>query len=65
LNAQQEIAELKAALVAKDAQIAALMAQVAALIKQVAELTEKLGKNSGNSNKPPSSDSPGTRAEHR
>jgi len=31
LNAQQEIAELKAALVAKDAQIAALMAQVAAL----------------------------------
>ncbi len=65
MDAQQEIAELKAALVAKDAEIAGLMAQVAALIKQVAELTEKLGKNSGNSNKPPSSDPPSTRAERR
>ena len=65
MDAQQEIAELKAALVAKDAEIAALMAQVAALIKQVAHLTEKLGKNSGNSNKPPSSDPPSTRAERR
>ena len=54
MDAQQEIAELKAALVAKDAEIGALTAQVAALIKRVAELTEKLGRNSGNSNKPPS-----------
>lgn len=65
MDAQQRIAELEAALVVKDAEIAALMAQVAALIKQVAELTEKLGRNSGNSSKPPSSDPPSTRAERR
>jgi transposase len=71
LDAQQRIAELEAALaakdgefaavlVAKDAEIAALTAQVAALIKQVADLTEKLGQNSRNSHLPPSSDPPGT-----
>ena len=70
MDAQQRIAELEAALaakdaefeaalVAKDAEIAALTAQVAALIKQVAELTERLGQNSRNSHLPPSSDPPG------
>lgn len=77
MDAQQQIAELQAIVGAKDAEIAAkdariheleeqvatLMAQVAALTKQVADLVEKLSRNSGNSNKPPSSDSPGTRAE--
>jgi transposase len=38
---------------------------LAKVTKQVAELTERLGRNSGNSNKPPSSDSPGNRAERR
>lgn len=71
MDAQQRIAELEAALaakdaefagvlVAKDAEIAALTAQVTALIKQVAELTEKLGQNSRNSHLPPSSDPPGS-----
>lgn len=70
MDAQQRIAELEAALAAKDgefaavlaakdAEIAALSAQVAALIKQVAELTERLGQNSRNSHLPPSSDPPG------
>jgi transposase len=59
LDAQQRIAELEAALVAKDAEIAALLAQVAALTKQVGELTEKLAQNSRNSHLPPSSDPPG------
>ena len=69
---QQRIAELEAALAAKDAEraadvriheqeplVASLMAQVAALTRQVAELTEKLGRNSRNSHLPPSSDPPG------
>ncbi|MGH8519476.1 MAG: IS66 family transposase, partial [Panacagrimonas sp.] len=56
------MAELEAALAAKDAQIAALIAQVAALTKQVAELTEKLSQNSRNSHLPPSSDPPGGKA---
>lgn len=71
MDAQQRIAELEAALAAKDAEfaavlvtkdaaIAALSAQVAALIKQVAELTEKAGQNSRNSHLPPSSDPPGS-----
>jgi len=62
------IAELEVELRAKDvliagqaARIAVLEQQVAALMKQVAELTEKLDRNSGNSNSPPSSDSPDQR----
>ena len=54
----QEIAELKAALAARDAQIAELTQMVMAL-------KEQLGRNSGNSNRPPSSDSPSQRAERR
>ena len=54
----QEIAELKAALAARDAQIAELTQVVMAL-------KEQLGRNSGNSNRPPSSDSPSQRAERR
>jgi transposase len=48
-----EIAELKAALAERDEQIAKLKAEVAVL-------RELLGRNSSNSNKPPSSDPPGT-----
>lgn len=66
------IVELEATVAAKDArirdledQVATLMAQVASLAKHVADLTEKIGRNSGNSNKPPSSDPPSTRAERR
>lgn len=54
----QEIAELKAALAARDAQITELTQMVLAL-------KEQLGRNSGNSNRPPSSDSPSQRAERR
>jgi len=73
LDAKRRIAELEAKLIEKDAQLAAkdariaelealvarLQEQVAALSKQVEELTEKLGLNSSNSNRPPSSDPPG------
>ncbi|MBI2298006.1 MAG: IS66 family transposase [Armatimonadetes bacterium] len=45
-----------AVLVAMDARIQALEAQVAALQAQVADLTARLGKDSHNSSKPPSSD---------
>lgn len=48
------IAELRAELAAKDARIHRLEQQVAMLI-------ERLGRNSGNSNLPPSSDPPGAR----
>ncbi len=73
----QRIGELEALVAAKDAQLAERDAQLAAqgiriteLERKVEELTqlvmtlqEQLGKNSGNSNQPPSSDSPGERAE--
>jgi transposase len=69
LDPQDRIAELEAALAAKDAQIAAQSARiaeleqrVAELLEQAARLSEKLGQNSRNSNKPPSSDPPGAGA---
>jgi transposase len=72
VEAERRIAELEAQLAAKDAviaqqaaHVAELTEQVAALSRQVAALTELLGRNSGNSNKPPSSDPPSTRAQRR
>jgi transposase len=69
LEHESRIAQLEAELVAKDvriaeqdARIAELEARIEALMRQVAELTERLGRNSGNSNLPPSSDSPAARA---
>ena len=41
-------------------QIGELLGQVTALTQKVAELTERLGQNSRNSHRPPSSDPPGT-----
>jgi transposase len=68
VDASQRIAELEAELAAKDAWIAEQTARLAAqdlriaqLEKQVAELMAKLGRNSGNSSLPPSSDPPGSR----
>jgi transposase len=75
LDAERRIAELEAEVAAKDvriaeqdaiiaaqaARIAELEHRVEALMRQVAELTERLGRNSGNSNRPPSSDPPGSR----
>lgn len=75
MEPERRIAELEAELAAKDARIAAQDAQIAAqaarvaelesrveaLVRQVAELTERLGRHSGNSNLPPSSDPPGAR----
>ena len=52
---EQEVADLKAELAAKDARIGAIERQLAALADQI-------GRNSGNSNMPPSSDPPGSRA---
>jgi transposase len=61
------IADLEAAVAARDeliaeqaARIAELERQVADLLTQVALLTEKLNQSSHNSDKPPSSDPPGT-----
>ena len=60
------LAEQEALLVARDTRISELEEQVASLTKQlhlagsrVAELEAKLGQNSTNSSKPPSSDAPG------
>jgi transposase len=68
LDPEHRIAELEAEVAAKDARIAEqdariaeLTAQVEALMRQMAELTARLGRNSGNSNLPPSSDPPGAR----
>lgn len=70
MEPEQRLAELESQLAEKDAVIAAqatriaeLEAQVQALLRQVAELTERLGRNSGNSNLPPSSDPPGFRGQ--
>ena len=66
MDAQGRIAELEAELTARDARIAEQDTRIAeqdarieALMRQVAALTEKLGRNSGNSSQPPSSDPPG------
>ena len=60
-----EIAELKAQVAAKDARIAELESKVDELTQMVMALKEQLGRNSGNSNRPPSGDSPSQRAERR
>lgn len=54
----QRIAELEAALVEKGLRIAELEQLVAAMQKELAELKAKLGLDSNNSSKPPSSDPP-------
>jgi uncharacterized coiled-coil protein SlyX len=50
-----------ARLAASDAELEAARAQVAVLIERVEELERRLGKDSSNSSKPPSSDSPHTK----
>ena len=67
MDAQQRIAELEAELAVahariaeQDARIAEQDARVVALTKQVEILLERLGQNSRNSHKPPSSDPPRT-----
>ena len=66
MDAQAQIEQLKAELEAKDAQLAEQAAQLVELQELVAkqarlieELTEKIERNSRNSNRPPSSDPPG------
>ena len=61
----QRIAELEAQVASKDACIAELEGKLEELTKLVTALQEQLGRNSANSNKPPSGDSPGERAERR
>jgi len=63
LDTQRLIAELDAERSHSqrlELQIGELLGQVAALTQKVAELTERLGQNSRNSHRPPSSDPPGT-----
>ena len=57
-----EIEELRATLAARDADLAARDARIAVLEAELTKLRELLGRNSSNSNKPPSSDPPGTGA---
>ncbi len=66
MDAAEHIAELEAKLAVRDAQIVKqdtqikqLTEQVAELLEQVAIVAEKLGQNSSNSHKPPSTDPPG------
>jgi transposase len=56
------VAELETALGQRDARVAELEVIVTALQTQVELLTEKLGQNSSNSHRPPSSDGPGAGA---
>lgn len=58
------IAQLQARLAERDERIAQLQARIEALVQEVKALRSRLGQNSSNSNKPPSSDSPAQR-EHR
>mgnify|MGYP001590407385 FL=1 len=65
---EQLRADLAAALTALAASNAALVtanARIAELEQQVAKLVEEKGRNSNNSSKPPSSDSPDARAQRR
>jgi transposase len=55
------IAELEAELARKDQELAERDARIERLERQVAELLDRLGRNSRNSNLPPSSDPPGAR----
>ena len=63
--AQHRIAELEAALAASKLVHDDDRARISELEQQVAKLLEQMSRNSGNSNKPPSSDAPGTRAQRR
>ena len=58
------IAELDARIAELDARIAEQDARIAELEKKLAALLEELGRNSSNSNLPPSSDSPAARGEN-
>jgi transposase len=62
---ERALADRDAQLAAKDARIAELELRVAELSKQLAEVLEKLGQNSRNSHRPPSSDPPVTRGQRR
>jgi transposase len=57
----KRIAELEAQVAERDQLIASLRAHIEVLTARVAELEARLGRNSSNSSKPPSSDPPGTR----
>ena len=59
------IAQLEAMVAERDARIAELMAKVEALTARVAELEARLGQDSSNSSRPPSTDGPGTRRQPR
>ena len=62
---ETQVAVQAAQLVAKDAEIADLKSRLDDLTKLVLALKEQLDRNSSNSGKPPSSDSPDQRAERR
>ncbi len=61
----EEIATQAEEIATQAEEIATQAAKIASLEEQVAELLEKLGQNSSNSHKPPSSDPPGHRKQRR
>lgn len=61
----KRIEELEAQLRVKDAQLHAASERIAALERQVADLLTRLGQNSSNSHKPPSTDTPDERRKRR
>lgn len=63
--AEARAVAVEARAVAAEARADAAEARIAALEKQVAELLEKLNRNSKNSNKPPSTESPAERLQRR
>lgn len=65
MDPESRIAELETELATKTARITEQDARIEELTRQVAELTARLGRNSGNSNLPPSSDPPGVREDRK
>jgi len=61
----RQLAERDRQLAERDRQLAERDARIALLEKRVAELEERLNRNSGNSSKPPSTDSPSQREQRR
>lgn len=61
----EQLEELKAALAARDVDLAARDVLIAELQEEVARLRELVGRDSSNSNQPPSSDPPGAKSTKR
>lgn len=65
MDERSEVERLEAELAAREAELVARDARIAQLEQAVAKLEQLLGRNSKNSNKPPSSDPPGSSSKLR